>query len=76
MKKLDREYNNLIHNLCKLRKQHNLPKYKMAKILGISVSSWNKIENGCLPGGLSINFIFNAWDYFGICPKDLLATKL
>ncbi|MBQ2704987.1 MAG: helix-turn-helix transcriptional regulator [Clostridia bacterium] len=76
MQNTSNEFDNLIYNLCKLRKEHTLPKYKMAKVLGIGISTWNKIESGYMPERLGVESIFRACDFFGIKPKDLLANKL
>jgi len=76
MKNTDREFKNFIYNLCKLRKLHKLPKCKMAKILGISVNTLNKIESGQFPERLGVEVLFRVWDYFGVEPKDQLKSKL
>ena len=66
-----RETENFIYNIIWLRKKHNLSKSKMAKLLGISVSSLNKLENGILPPRLGTEVIFLIQEQFHIHPKDL-----
>ncbi len=57
-------------NVVWLRKEYGLSKKKMAKILGISAGTLNKIEKGELPPRLSVEIVFNIYNYFGILPKN------
>lgn len=61
----------LLQNLAQLRRHYGLSKAKMAKVLGISVASWNKIENGILPKRLSTRVLFRAQAFFKIPVSDL-----
>ncbi len=54
---------------------HSLSKKKMAKILGISIASVNKIESGIMPLGLRADVLFRIQDYFSISPKEQLERK-
>ena len=58
----------ICQNILLLRMIHGLTKKKMSQILGISISSLNKIEQGKLPPRLSVSVIFRICEYFGISP--------
>lgn len=64
------EFKNFMRNIVFLRETNKLSKRKMAKILGISVKSLNKIENGESMPDISVEVVFNIYNYFGILPKD------
>ena len=57
-------------NMIWLRKHHTLSKREMAKRLGISVKTWNKIEKGQFPPQLGVNVICNVRKSFGIELND------
>lgn len=57
-------------NVKWLREKHGLSKKEMAKILGISVGTLNKIEKSELPPRLSVDIVFNIYQHFGIHPKN------
>ncbi len=57
-------------NVTRLRKRHGLTKKEMAKTLGISVGTLNKIEKGELPPRMSVEIVFNIYQHFGIHPKN------
>ncbi|MBR5219769.1 MAG: helix-turn-helix transcriptional regulator [Clostridia bacterium] len=57
---------NLLRNLNHLRRQHNLTHKQMAQTLGISITTWRKIEQGMMPPRLSSLVVYRATDAFGI----------
>ena len=71
----EKELQNLLHNLCWLRKHFGYFKKEMAEILGISVWSFNKIERGEMPPKLRINVLFTVYRHFGITPDSLLSHR-
>lgn len=64
------EIKNFMRNIRFLRETNKLSKRKMAAILGISVENLNRIENGESMPDVSVEVVFNIYDYFGILPKD------
>ncbi len=69
------ELENLLYNIVWLRKHYNLSKNKMAKILGISVYSLNKIENGVFPPKLTVKIFENLQTHFNIHPKNIFERR-
>ena len=57
------ELANFCTNIKKLRAEHQLSKTEMAKILGVSVASLNKLENGVMPR-ISCEVVYRMMDYF------------
>ena len=57
---------NLLRNLNHLRRQHNLTQKQMAQILGISITTWRKMEQGIMPPRLSTLVVYHAADAFGV----------
>ena len=68
------ESENLLRNLNHLRRQHNLTQKQMAQILGISITTWRKMEQGIMPPRLSSLVVYRAADAFGI-PTSTLFSK-
>lgn len=66
---------NYLYNMKWLRKHHNLSKKAMAKILDISTSSLNKIENGIMPPRLGIKIIHNIYNSFGILSEEMFTRR-
>lgn len=58
-------------NIRALRKYYNLSKEKMARLLGISVTSLTKIENGKVPDRLSCNILVRIYNIFGIKMSEI-----
>lgn len=54
------------YNISYLRRKHSISKKKMCEILGIGVSSLNKIEQGILPPRLNVEVLFRIQSYFGV----------
>ena len=61
-------------NIKKLRENNNLSKIEMAKIMGLSVMSLRKIENGELPPRIGVNTLFNLCKNFNIKPKKVFTA--
>ena len=61
-------------NVKCLRAEHQLSKTEMSKILGISVPSLNKLENGVMPR-ISCEVVFRMMDYFGISAEQVLGEN-
>ncbi len=53
-----------------LRAEHHLTKTDMAKILGISVCSLNKLERGVMPR-ISCEVVYRMMDYFHLTAKEV-----
>lgn len=72
--KTNSEMQIFFHNIRFLRKQNQLSKTEMAKILGISVSTLNKLENGEMPPRLNMSVFYQIHRHFGIAPSCILST--
>ena len=73
-KPLSEENRNFLSNLKYLRRQHNLTQKQMAQILGISITTWRKMEQGIMSPQLSSLLVYRAADAFGI-PTSTLFSK-
>jgi transcriptional regulator with XRE-family HTH domain len=62
-------------NFKKLREKEKLSKRKMAKILGIGVSSITLIENGTVPKRLSFKVMLEIYNNFGITPQEMISEN-
>ena len=69
------ELKNFCMNVKHLRSEHRLSKTAMAKILGISVSSLNKLEAGVMPR-ISSEVVFRMMGYFHIRVEDVFGEDL
>ena len=56
-------------NVKCLRAEHQLSKTEMSKILGISPSSLNKLENGEMPR-ISSEVVFRLMEYFHVSAEE------
>ena len=65
----EREFEIFMRNLSRLRRSRGLSKQQMAKLLGISVKTWNKIEKGEFPPRLSVNVMEKVYRHFGVTPS-------
>lgn len=70
------EFENLVHNIAWLRKDHKISKKRMAEILDISIKTLNKIESGILPPRLGAKTLCNIYYYFDIPVEDQVGQKL
>ena len=68
------ELKNFCMNVKHLRSEHRLSKTAMAKILGISVSSLNKLENGVIPR-ISSEVVFRLMDHFHISVEEVFGEN-
>ena len=57
-----------------LRETNHLSKTAMVKILGISVSGLNKLENGVMPR-ISSEVVFRLMDHFHISVEEVFGEK-
>lgn len=58
------------HNVAWLREHYGLSKSEMARIMGIGVSSLNKIERGEIPPRLGVDVLFAIQKHFGMSPSE------
>jgi DNA-binding XRE family transcriptional regulator len=68
------EINNLCINVKFLRRKHGLSKTAMAKILGISPSSLNKLENGVMPR-ISSEVVFRLMEHFHVSAEEVFGDS-
>ena len=61
----------LCQNIKLLRQKHNLSKTQMSQILGVSIKTLNRLEDGFLPPRISCELIFRIQRQFGIQPRQL-----
>jgi len=66
----------LSYNILYLRKRNKITKKEMAKILGIGITTLNKIEKGILPPKLSVEILFKIQDCFGIPLSLQISEKI
>ena len=64
----------LSYNISYLRKEYNLTKLNMAKIMGVGIKTLNKVEKGILPAKLTVDFLFRIQKYFNI-PVSVIVSK-
>ena len=63
----------LCKNIKSLRERNGLSKKKMAELMGISISSLTKLEQGFMPHRIKVDIIFNLSVNFDIHPKNLFS---
>ena len=71
-KDTDKELRIFMENLVWLRKQNGLTKKEMAEILGISVFSLSKMENGKFPPRTPAEIVVRIHSRFGILPSEMM----
>ncbi len=64
------ESENFCMNIKRLCAEHQLSKTEMSKILGISVASLNKLENGIMPR-ISCEVVYRMMDYFHLTAEEV-----
>ena len=64
------ESRNFCMNIKKIRAEYQLSKAKMSKILGISISSLNKLENGVMPR-ISCEVVYRMMDTFHLTAAEV-----
>ncbi|MBE6999750.1 MAG: helix-turn-helix domain-containing protein [Clostridia bacterium] len=67
---------NLICNIVFLRKHFGISRKRMAKLLGIGVTTLQKLEQGILPPRLGVDIFFHIQRNFGIAPVTILTRRL
>ena len=72
---IKKEIENYLYNVKSLRLHHGITKKQMAKILGISIGSMNKIERGTMPPRLSVKIIINIYNYFCLLSEEMFTRK-
>lgn len=75
-KKLDKDFEILLHNIVWLRKHHGLSKKEMAKLLKLGAKSMDQIESGHVPRRLGIENLFHIWKHFGVSLSDQFGKRL
>ena len=60
----------LMKNIEYIRNKNMLSKKEMAKILGISTNTLNKIENGIISKRITVEIIYRIYKTFGILPSQ------
>ena len=68
------ELKQFCETVADLRRKHGLSKTAMAKILGISPSSLNKLENGEMPR-ISSEVVFRLMGYFHISAEEVFGDS-
>ena len=67
---------NLICNIVFLRKHFGISRRRMAKLLGIGVTTLQKLKQGILPPRLGVDIFFHIQRNFGIAPVTILTRRL
>ena len=67
---------NLICNIVFLRKHFGISRKRMAKLLGIGVTTLQKLEQGILSPRLGVDIFFHIQRNFGIAPVTILTRRL
>lgn len=65
----------LTQNITNLRQKNKLTKKEMAKLLGISIYSLNKIEEDILPHKITIDILIKINSNFGISPHEIMQNQ-
>ena len=68
------ELKHFCETVSRLRQEHGLTKSEMSKILGISTSSLNKLENGVMPR-ISSEVVFRLMDHFHISVEEVFGDS-
>ena len=73
---LNKEFQNICHNIRWLRAHHGLSRSAMARKLHITVKSLDLLEAGVIPQRIRIDFLFFAQQAFNIPVKNLVMCRL
>ena len=68
------ELKHFCETVSRLRQEYRLTKTEMSKILGISVSSLNKLENGVIPR-ISSEIVYRMMDYFRLTAEEVFGDR-
>lgn len=63
-------------NIRALRAARRLSKREMAKVIGVSAATLNRLERGSCPPHLSAGVLLRLSDAFGISTDDLFSDQL
>ena len=70
------ELENFMYNLAWLRKKHGLSRTRMAAILGIRISTLDRLERGDLPEDLPAEVLLHLMRWYCLTPSALLSGHL
>lgn len=68
------ELEKFCNTIKNLREKYHLTKTEMSKILGISISSLNKLENGVMPR-ISCEVVYRMMDYFRLTAEEVFGDR-
>ena len=71
----DQKIQNFLYNIKYLRAYYSLSKKKMAEIMGVSITTINKIESGVMPKRLNAENLIKLADFF-LISIDMLFEEL
>ena len=74
--KTKKEIQAFCKNVKVLRTSFKLSKKSMSKILGIGISSLNKIESGVLPPRLNCDILIKIYATFKVPPSKLFSREI
>lgn len=60
-------------NVSYLRQFNSLSRTAMARIMGLTVKTLDRIKEGDIPQRTNIKALYNLHRYFGLSPQDLLS---
>ena len=66
---------NLLHNIKWLRREFGVSKAEMARLLGVGVSTVDKIEQDELPPRMNVEVLFNLEHQFGFRACELIREQ-
>ena len=73
---IDKEIQILLQNIKYLRETNGLSKKEMSRVLGISVLTLNKMEQGIMPPSVGVDIVFRLSEKFNIKPCDLFKNSV
>lgn len=73
---LQKEFQNICHNIRWLRMHHGLSRSAMARKLHITVKSLDLLESDIIPERIRIDFLFRTYQAFGVSQEKLIMTRL
>ncbi|MBQ2699666.1 MAG: helix-turn-helix transcriptional regulator [Clostridia bacterium] len=69
-----KQWENMVNNLIRLRKEKGLSRREMARLLGIGPLMLAKIEQGTLSRRLSAEIFLAIEEVFGLLPSQILSS--
>ena len=70
------QISNFLYNIGWLRAYYEIPKKRMAQLLGISVRSLNLLESGSIPPRIPVDVVFLLHDQFRYPQGELFLKRL